>query len=228
MKVILKLFRYLLKTLLLLISVVIIYLLAVVVFTFIPVNSNYLPPEKGIEIYIISNGVHTDIALPVIYDSLDWKDIIPLADFEPGNKEFSYIAFGWGDKGFYLETPTWADLKTSVAIKAMLLPSPTAMHVSYYEKIPPLGEKVKKIIVSKEQMNEIIKNIKESFQYNANGKVMLIDCCRYEGLNDSFYEATGSYHLVKTCNEWTNRILKKAGIKTALWAPFEPCLMYYR
>ena len=53
------------------------------------------------------------------------------------------------------------------------------------------------------------------------GKSQLIDCCRYPNVHDNFYEANGSYHLFRTCNVWTNQVLINAGIKTAIWTPFD-------
>lgn len=49
---------------------------------------------------------------------MDWSQKIPFSQTKGKSTDFNYIAFGWGDKGFYLDTPTWADLKFSTAFKA--------------------------------------------------------------------------------------------------------------
>jgi hypothetical protein len=47
----------------------------------------------------------------------------------------NYLAFGWGDKGFYLNTPEWADLKVSTALNAAFGLSSSAIHSTFYKKL---------------------------------------------------------------------------------------------
>lgn len=46
--------------------------------------------------------------------------------------DYVYLSVGWGDKGFYLDTPTWAEPETFTAFKAVFLVSESAMHCTYY------------------------------------------------------------------------------------------------
>ncbi|TIW01591.1 MAG: DUF2459 domain-containing protein, partial [Mesorhizobium sp.] len=39
-----------------------------------------------------------------------------------------YIVFGWGGRAFYLETPTWSQLKAAPVLKALTLDA-SVMHV---------------------------------------------------------------------------------------------------
>jgi hypothetical protein len=71
-------------------------------------------------VYALSNGVHTDLVFKV--DQLDATFRNQLAA-PLGIKP--YVAIGWGDKGFYLHTPSWAELKLSTALRAAFLPSET-------------------------------------------------------------------------------------------------------
>jgi uncharacterized protein (TIGR02117 family) len=41
------------------------------------------------------------------------------------------------------------------------------------------------------------------------------------GSNDAFYEANGSYDLFETCNTWSGRGLKRAGVTVSRWTPFD-------
>lgn len=72
------------------------------------------------EIYILTNGVHTDIVMPTKSEQIYWNKKIPYKNTIATDSTYQYIAMGWGDKGFYLETPEWSDLKASVAFKAAL------------------------------------------------------------------------------------------------------------
>ena len=196
------------------------YLTVAVIISLIPVGSEEC--GSGIKIYVKTNGVHTDICVPVVTDEMDWRSFIPPADF-PNVHEHSYVSIGWGDKGFFLETPTWADLKFSTAFNAAFTGSETAMHVSYHESEPAVTASTRRKFVSPGKYLELVEYIKSSFE-TQNHKVALIPNKGY-GTNDNFYEATGSYHLFNTCNAWTNEGLKIAGVRTALLALFSDGIM---
>jgi uncharacterized protein (TIGR02117 family) len=186
----------------------------------IPVNTDYVEPEKGIDIYVTSNGVHTDFIVPSQNSMMNWEDVILRKDFPGADSSYHWISFGWGDKGFYLETPTWAELKFSVAFKASFYLSTTAMHVAY-EKQEPFGKDyVKKIRITGEQYKTLVHYITQSFQFTPEGKIILLPNHGYWE-NDRFYEAIGSYGFAKTCNVWTNCGLKAMHIKTGFWSPFQ-------
>jgi uncharacterized protein (TIGR02117 family) len=43
---------------------------------------------------------------------------------------------------------------------------------------------------------------------------------------DMFYESPGGYSVFLTCNEWTGRALRAAGVRTGLWTPFAQSIMW--
>ena len=137
-----------------------------------------------------------------------------------------YLSFGWGDKGFYFDTPTWAELTAKTALSAAFIPTPTAMHVTTLKTTPQVGEMIRKVTISKNQLLAMEMYISEHMQ-NKNEEAILIDCCRYDGFDDNFYEAEGYYHMWRTCNTWANQVLKKGGLRTATWAPFDKCILYH-
>ncbi|GAL87754.1 hypothetical protein MYP_4985 [Sporocytophaga myxococcoides] len=207
--------------------ILILYFITALLCTIIPVNNSFTEDEKGVQIFIRSNGVHTDIVVPVKDSVKDWSQELSGLQLYHDN-QIKYVAFGWGDKGFYLHTPTWADLKVSTALKAAFWLSTSAMHVTYYPYKPGTDEYTRSIYISSDQYRELVNYIKESFRLNSDGKIEVINCCKYSGLDNEFYEGKGVYSLIKTCNTWTNTGLKEAGVKTALWAPFEWSVMYHR
>ena len=133
------------------------------------------------------------------------------------NLEFDFVTIGWGDKGFFLDTPTWAELKVSTALNAAFLPSTTAMHVKYSGE-PKVSETRKKVYLNRKAYLKMVKYIKKSF-HTKNNEVELIGGKGYSN-DDNFYEANKSYHMFRTCNRWTNRALKEANIKTGVFALF--------
>ncbi len=172
--------------------------------------------EKGeITFFVQSNGVHTDLCLPVQSHAMDWSTVIPLNDF-PKVKSPTYISIGWGDKGFFLDTPEWSDLTLNTALNAAFFKSGTAMHVAYMTNVPLESNRVAKVQVSTENYERLVSYVIDSFDSDQNG-VRLIENRGYWE-HDNFYEAKGNYHLFNTCNAWTNSALKISGIKTGLFS----------
>ncbi|MDX2361285.1 MAG: TIGR02117 family protein [Crocinitomicaceae bacterium] len=171
--------------------------------------------EGDICIYVQSNGIHTDICMPTETEEMNWLEFIPADDYN--GDSYEYVSIGWGDKGFFLNTPTWAELKVSTALNAAFLPSTTAMHV-WYDEEPEIGETCKKVWISKLAYKHMVFFVKNSFRLK-DGKVDLISNSGYTD-HDNFYEAYHSYHLFRTCNRWTNNALKSANVKTGIFALF--------
>ena len=211
-------FVYLLRFVLFIFGFLLLYALAFFVCAYIPSGGDQSVTNRDKTIHVLSNGVHTDI----IFALSD----IPAAlraqlDVRPGSQ---YVAFGWGDKGFYLDTPTWADLRASVAFKAALLPSPTAMHVTYHRAVGPEWYSAQ---ISAAQLADGFAFIDESFRLTEAGKIQPIPDKGY-GPDDDFYEAMGNYSMFYTCNVWANRLLQKMDVRTAIWAPFDWAILRWR
>ncbi len=223
MKTLLRILLHLLAGLL---GLLVLYLIVAAVLSVIPVNSKAPVASQGIAVYITTNGVHADFTLPVVTPAVDWRELMLLEDYRGANPSFQYIAFGWGDKGFYLQTPQWKDLTLSTAVHALLLPSPTAMHVTYLRHPPPPGADSRKLYLSQAQYQQLVAYILAGFSKGEKNGLILIDHAGYTTY-DNFYEANGSYSLLYTCNNWVNEGLKKIGIKTAVWSPFDKGIMYH-
>lgn len=181
---------------------------------------------KTVEIFVESNGVHTDIVLPT--DTSCWVDKQIVLKQNSRKSLPAYIAYGWGDKGFYLDTPTWADLKFSTAFKAVTGLSSAAMHITLVHQKPKIdSEFVFKIMISPEQLHKLRNYVAKDFVKSDSGFKYINCCWYYQDKRDGFYDAEGSYSLFKTCNVWTNQGLKHAGIKTAIWAPLSSGVTYH-
>ncbi len=217
-KLLLRKSLYILKVIILtLISLVILYFAAATLFSFLPTH----PPDKNCnpqnQVFLNTNGVHVDFILPVGYLEPEFRKqlgVLPLTQ---------YVAFGWGDRNFYVKTPQWSDLTFPVAFKALFLKSSTAMHVTFY---PSKIDSWKMLALCDEQLATLIDYINSSFVKDENGKLVKMD---FEGYNrfDTFFKARGSFSMFKTCNVWVNRGLKEAEVKTAVWTPFDFGVLYH-
>lgn len=207
------------KSLLLIIALILIYLLCASFLPKITIDKENNTKEE-VEIHILTNGVHTDIVVPSVNEQMDWRKEILYSNTLANDTTQKYLAMGWGDKGFYLETPTWADLKASVAIKAATGLSTTAIHATYYSKMIE-SETCKKILISKDQYQRLIDYISNSFQRDSLNHFVNIKTKANYGKNDAFYNANGRYSLFHTCNSWANNGLKSCGQKCCLWTPLD-------
>lgn len=173
-----------------------------------------------VAIYIKTNGVHTDIVVPVRNGLADWSTEVRYANTASQDTGYAYLGLGWGDKGFYLQTPEWADLKFSVAFNAAFARSTTAMHATFYKELSE-NDRCRKIVISNEQYKRLVSYISNSFQKDAQGHFVYIHTTANYGQTDAFYEANGSYSLFRTCNTWSNNALKESGQKCCLWTIFD-------
>lgn len=198
-----------------------ILLYTIAVFSLSKITIDQEPDTKPeVEIYILTNGVHTDIVVPIKNEQIDWSKQIKFDNTKAADSTYKYLAMGWGDKGFYLETPEWSDLKASVAFKAATGLSTTAIHATYYKNMKK-GNDCKKIMISKEQYERLIIYLKDSFKKDAYGSFLPIKTNANYGKTDAFYEADGSYSLFHTCNTWANNALKISGQKCCFWTALD-------
>ena len=191
---------------LLLLTPIIFYISTAFLLSFFPhQNKSPLSEEK---IYILYDNVHSDILFNLESISEEWIKNLPIIK----NKKRGYIAFGWGDKETYLNTPTWNDIKISTSLKALFINTPSLMHITYYNNIDYFRG-VKSINISQKQNKKIKKSIFKSFNFKEkiyNGY----------GYNDLFYTSPYKYNFIYTCNTWTGEILRNSNIKMSYWTPF--------
>ncbi|WP_370896053.1 TIGR02117 family protein [Chryseobacterium gossypii] len=223
-----KMLIFLLKILGIIAGVIVLYVMLGFLLPFIEIPAKDDGQKKEIPIYIFTNGVHTDIVMPVKNDLQDWSVKIPFANTRSQRTNYKYVGIGWGDKGFYLDTPTWADLKFLTAFKAAFWLSDSAMHCTYYDEMKE-GTDCIKIMISKEQYRKLVRFVENKFDRDPNGDFILIPTNAVYGNDDAFYDAKGKYNFLYTCNTWTNDALKAAGQKAAFWTPSDyGIFLHYR
>jgi uncharacterized protein (TIGR02117 family) len=198
-------------------------LLGLLCFT-IPANRRYQNTKQDIEIYVVSNGVHVDYILPSISPYFNWKEVLDDRHYETPFTEQSYLGIGWGDRGFYLEVDEWKNLSLKVAARAMLMPSPTLMHITAHPALPKDQKRLERIHLSAEQYLQLCGYICSYFQ-EERGQVIHVPGVGYTS-NDNFYEAKGAYHAFSTCNFWINRGLIRIGVRAPIWSHSEGGIFY--
>ncbi|MEN8194487.1 MAG: TIGR02117 family protein [Bacteroidota bacterium] len=224
-KKIIKIFKLLAYSLLVLLLMILIYLATAFFLSIYKIDSSTEFNDRTIDIFILSNGVHADIAVPVKSKEIDWSETIKFDNTFSKDSVHKYVAFGWGDRKFYLETPTWDDLRIDVAFQALFLSGKSAIHATFFQDLRETESSIK-LSISSGDYKLLINYINNQLQKDKSGNPIPIENLYY-GLNDTFYEASGTFTLFYTCNTWANDALKISNQKACLWTPFVQGIFYH-
>ncbi|WP_129793150.1 TIGR02117 family protein [Sphingosinicella sp. CPCC 101087] len=217
--------RVLLGSLVLLVAAPLAWLLAALFLGAIPANVAWTEPERGVTIFVRTNGVHTWLVMPKVNAIMDWRPYVPgqhLRDPRYGRSD--HIAVGYGNREFYLNTPTWADLTPGNAFHAAFGNGSTLLHVEHDHQPRP-DDWQRPITVTEDQYRRLAAYVRARFRLDAYGRTIPLRGRGYSAW-DMFYEAKGGYSFVLTCNEWTGRALRAAGVRTGLWTPLSQSIMW--
>lgn len=211
-----------------LLSLPLAYLVGALLLGLVPVNRGFSAARNGEVIYVRSNGVHAEFVLPA-RGTHDWTREFPLLAIVDYSRltslaGFDWIAFGWGDRAFYLQTPRWTDLRPGVALNALAGRGPAAMHVEYVAR--PQDQHAVRVEIDAAQYRKLVDYVRAGFARDAQGAAIRIDHPGYFA-TDAFFEGTGRYSPWLTSNEWVRRGLAQAGIRTAAWSPFDVALFWH-
>lgn len=197
------------------------YAAAALAGTLVPVNGAWQPPERGVRIFVEDNGVHTGIVVPAVAAGFDWRGVVRPQDIaDPRHTAHGWIAFGWGDAGFYRNTPRWADLRPATALGAIFGGGPTVLHVEHIGR-PTRSARVRSLLLRPAEYRRLAGYIRASFAEGPPASV------HGYGAHDAFYAARGRYGVFRTCNEWTGGALRHAGVRMGAWTPLPPSVLFW-
>ena len=158
-------------------------------------------PRKTI--YLVSHGWHAGIVLrrADIPDIL-WTEL-------GGFPDARYLEVGWGDMDYY-QSP---NSHMGLILKAALLPTASVLHiVGFNGSVPayfPYSEIIE-IELTSAGLEHLSRTIAASFTRDEAGHIMSLGPGLYG--NSRFYLSRETYHLFNTCNVWTARALRAAGL----------------
>jgi uncharacterized protein (TIGR02117 family) len=202
---------------------ILLYFVAALIGGLIPANAGWTEPREGVPIFLRTNGVHTWIMVPTVSPEMDWRPLAPATHIRDPRYAGNYIALGYGNREFYLNTPRWADLRPRTALAAAFGSGRSLMHVEH-EWNPRVDEYQQRLVVTREQYRRLARHIAQSFELDARGRTRPL-LGRGYGPADVFYEARGPYNAFFTCNEWTGAALRAAGVRTGIWTPLSQSIM---
>ena len=155
-------------------------------------------------IQVASNGWHTAIVVPA--PALADTGLLPEAKDFPGA---AFFEFGWGDRVYYP-----AKEKTiGMTLSAALVPTPAVMHMAGLAAAPRDGDSSREVVaasLTEAGFLNLVEALATEFERPAGGRAASVSRGLYPG--SRFYNARGEFHLFNTCNTWTARMLRAAGV----------------
>ncbi|WP_324670918.1 TIGR02117 family protein [Hymenobacter sp. GOD-10R] len=194
--------------------------------TLVPVNKQFRQTPGGVPIFVVSNGFHSDVVVPLREPrtQTDWLQKLGQPTWANQFARYQFVAFGWGSEGFFLDSYGGHFPRLSTTLRAAV-PGRSLMHVGFYPAAPAVGARVIPLFISEAQYQKLVERITHSFQPDSAGHFSLRNSAGYTP-HDFFFRANGHYHLLRTCNDWTNRTLGRAGIRAAWKAPLAASVLY--
>lgn len=175
----------------------------------------------GERILLLSGPIHTDIAIPLNDETRARFAFAGEAGVPLDHPDARWLIFGWGGRSFYLETPTWSELKPMPVFRALTVDR-SVMHVDIAGPIVEPQPSVASIDLDRADFEKLLTFVSESFARKG-GAVLPIEGFSY-GYADRFFEAEGRFNALFGCNTWTARALREAGLQTGLWNPLPSTL----
>ena len=207
-----------------LLTPIVLFLLAAWIGAMIPRNGDWVEPdpaeERTVPIMIGSNGIHTEIIMPITTEQIDWSAIFSASDVVASDEAYTHVAVGWGERAFFLETPTWRDFKLSTGVNA-LTGGEGVLHVAHYVRPAP-SEDTRVLHLRPQEYADLFAEVFTHLDGPDTRETL-----RGYGDNDVFYTARGTYHLGNTCNQWTSDRLAAAGVEVGQWTPLPSGVMQW-
>jgi uncharacterized protein (TIGR02117 family) len=208
-----------------LLAVVAVMVLAVAAGTFVPRPLFDAEPSREAaetrRILVLSNPIHTDIAIPLDAETRAAFGFLGASGVPVGEPGAEWLIIGRGGRAFYLETPTWAELKPMPLFRALTVDR-SVMHVDVAGPIDEGHPSIRVFDLGAAEFRGLSEFIQASF-VREDGDVVVIPDAGY-GMYDRFFEAHGSFNALVGCNTWTARALRSAGIRTGWWNPLPQTL----
>ncbi|MGO7989580.1 TIGR02117 family protein [Rhizobium leguminosarum] len=172
-------------------------------------------------ILLLSGSIHTDIAIPLDAETRAAFSFLDNTGFPLGHPNAEWLIIGWGGRAFYLETPTWAELKPLPVLRALTIDR-SVLHVDLAGPITVPQPTVAAFDVSDDQLTRLRDFISDSFVRDEGAVVPIADAGY--GEVDRFFEARGYFNALFGCNTWTAAALRSAGLRTGIWNPLPQAL----
>lgn len=175
--------------------------------------------ERTHRVLLLSSAIHTDLALPAEPWILDRFGFLEKAGLPLRDPAVAYVLVGRGGRSFYVETPTWDELRPMPVLRSFGLDA-AVLRIALAGAVDPETAGVRAIDLDETGLERLADFALSSLTRNDAGAAILLDeqPAAY-GPFSRFFEAKGRFNALWGCNLWTAEALREAGLATGLWTP---------
>jgi uncharacterized protein (TIGR02117 family) len=142
---------------------------AAVLGSVLPTNDDWVEHADGTSIYVASNGFHTSLMLPTSAHGTDLSQIFRPTDLPDPDNAGDFLLFGWGDRDFYLSTPTWRHIAPATVVAALTGRGRTLLHVDHI-RAPENVPDVRRVRVTSEQYHRLVQSLLANVRLDRDGR----------------------------------------------------------
>ena len=159
-------------------------------------------PGPG-DVYIVRQGLHTGFVVPATAIQSQ------LPQLHERFADTPYLEFDWGDKAYYQAE----EITSGLTMRAILWPTESVMRAVAIPERPDIhftDNEVEALCLDSKQYSLLVGFIEQSFYQDSDGNII-----KSENGTDGdsqFYKGEGHYYLFNTCNNWTAKGLRSAGL----------------
>lgn len=184
-------------------------------------RSLYPAPPGGtvVEVFVVSNGYHSGIALPrAAVSAVAGRDArAALTMIATRFAAYTWLEFGFGEEAFYRSVPSVDAIDLGLALRALFKPhNASVVHVTGFMAPPPTAfaqARMVRIELGEAGFARLAQRLDAGFAPMRSG---LPAEELGPGLYGSslFFRARASFHLFNVCNHWVAGLLDAAGVPT--------------
>jgi len=155
------------------------------------------------KLHFSRDGIHTHLVLP------SELLLLYVPDLKRYLEPYAWARVGWGDYAYYGA----AHQPLRLALRALLVPTAAVIAV---RGLANFGERMSQqqrtysLNISLQQVDAAARYVASHFAYNAHNQLTHV---REKPCGEVFFASTGTYLMFNTCNNWTSRGLKAAGMR---------------
>ncbi|WP_175484897.1 TIGR02117 family protein [Jannaschia pohangensis] len=168
---------------------------------------------RTVEIRLVAAPLHYDVLLPPTPETLAMLAFAEDAGLPLSDPSTGWILVGWGAREFYISSAAYADMEVGATLRA-ISGDASVLRVEPWPDFDPgmAGAGAKVLHVTPDGYAALLAGIAGS----TTGEVI-----RGAGLSDRdrFFDGTGRFNILRTCNVWVGEMLRAAGLRFGSWTP---------
>ena len=194
-----------------LIALPVLFFLASFVGALLPNGGSWSDQPPQVRIGLLRGLIHYDFLLPIDPDlRTEFSYALP-------PEATGWMILGWGSQAFYTTAGSYADISASAVWQA----ATGDAAVLRIDHIPFIAQDFPGLIwldLSQAQYDSLRRNIAAEPLRDASGAPLRNPQPGFTA-TDSFWQAPGTFHLLRPCNQWVTEQLTAAGVPFGLWTP---------